>query len=135
MHLMADEVIESLNAIIKDYMHPFLFRVQLLDGQILLVDKTMVIPIISGILSTHPTVITIPMTIEEQRGVPDLDHNKSEESPKRVDRKPFRVSGLFSKQKPKCVPKKKQQQNGIGSVWRAMSGRGKCRPRPATPVE
>jgi hypothetical protein len=133
MQLLADEVITSLNAILEDSMDEVQFRVQQMDGQVLLVDSTMIIPIISSILSIHPSVIT--PQVEEREKPKSLEPNsKSHALNHRIDRKAVRAP-ILSRRKPKWIPERKQH-NRIGSAWRAMSARGKSRSRrPPTPVE
>lgn len=131
MQLMADEVIESLQAILEDSMDSILFRVQRIDGQVLLIDSTMIIPVVSSILPIHPHVST---PLAEEREEPESsEHDKKASHDVTQNALPVSIPSR-KKLINKCIPERKQQ-NHIGFAWRAMYGRGKSRPRPPTPVE
>lgn len=126
MRLQADEILPSIQAILEDAMEETAyFRVQRLDGQSIVIDSSLVIPVVSRLLTSHPHNIT---PIVESRGAPVSINEQCLRvfSPN----PPLKATSPKHRQ-----PADRKRKNRIGTAWKALSGRAKIRTRPPFHVE
>jgi hypothetical protein len=121
MLLLDTEVLDSVGALLEDAMENVLFKVQWVDGQLMLVEPSQVIAKVSEMIDNESR----KRRLEVRDECEDTRHSGRKH--------PLRIPSLGGRckarpEKPKCPTR-------FGSAWRALSGRGKIRPRQLARVE
>jgi hypothetical protein len=126
MLLLEDEILDSIAVLLEETMNNIIFKVQSVDGNSVLVDSSQVMAKMAEIIETETRkrrLVYVEVRDEYE------DERQHEWSP---PRKILRIPSLGRRRPKDC---KTRRHNRLSSAWRALSGRGKIRPRPPARVE